>query len=140
MGIINRSKDISEQKDQVEVLVKDTVTGKDYLLHRAPRAQKIVDAKCLAVGMSGAPTGTLKLQRFVVGAGLTTISISGALTHSAIGTSGAQTFSLPATGSSLLNLQAGDALVMTTAVANTALEQALVNVVVQNIQDIKGWA
>lgn len=139
MAIVNRSLDSTEQKELVEVEITSTTTGKDYILHKAPRAQRITDAKCTVVGMSGAPTGTLKLQRFVVGAGLTTISISGALTHSAIGTSGSQTFSLPAAGSSLLELAAGDFLVMTTAVANTGVEQAFVSVVVQNLQDIKTW-
>lgn len=139
MANINRSMDVSEQKDLVEALVKDTVTGKDYILHKAPRAQRITDAKCTVVGMSGAPTATLKLQRFVVGAGLTTISISGALTHTAIGTSGTQTFSLPAAGSSLLELAAGDFLVMTTGASNAAVEQAFASVVVQNLQDIKTW-
>lgn len=139
MPNINRTMDVSEQKDLQPALVAPTVTGKDYVVHRAPRAQTITDAKAIVVGMSGAPTSTLKLQRFVVGAGLTTISISGALTHTAIGTSGAQTYSLPATGSSLLQLSAGDVVVATSGGANAAVEQLMVQLVVQNIQDVKQW-
>lgn len=139
MGIINRTMDASEQKELVQAEITSTTTGKDYIVHKAPRAQVITDAKATAVGMSGAPTATLKLQRFVAGAGLTTISISGALTHVAIGTSGTQTFSLPATGSSLLSLAAGDVLVATTGGTNAGLEQAFIQVVVQNLQDTKAW-
>ena len=139
MGIINRTKDISEQKELIQGNFALAATGKDMILHKAPRAQLITDAKCTAVGLSGTPTATLKLQRFVVGAGLTTISISGALTISAIGTSGTQTFSLPATGSSLLQLAAGDVLVVTTGGTNAGTEQTMVDVVVQNVQDIKAW-
>lgn len=139
MPNINRTMDASEQKDLVAAEVTATVTGKDYIIHKAPRAQTITDAKCTVVGMSGAPTSTLKLQRFVVGAGLTTISISGALTHTAIGTSGSQTYSLPATGSSLLALAAGDFVVATSGAANAAVEQMFVDLVVQNVQDIKSW-
>lgn len=139
MGIVNRTLDTSEQKELVQQDLVATSTGVDYVIHKAPRAQTLIDAKATAVGLSGTPTATLKLQRFVVGAGLTTIAISGALTHSAIGTSGTQTFSLPAAGSSLLSLAAGDFLVVTTAGTNAGLAQLLVDVVVQNVQDIKAW-
>lgn len=139
MANVNRSMDISEQKDLQTALATATATGKDYIVHRAPRAQTLTDAKAIAVGLSGAPTATLKLQRFVAGAGLTTIAISTALTHTAIGTSGAQSFSLPASGSSLLALAAGDVVVATTGGSNAGLEQLMVQIVVQNIQDIKQW-
>lgn len=139
MGIVNRSKDVSEQYENIDMMQSGTVTGKNYLVGRAKRPCQIQTARATAVGMSGAPTATLKLQRFVVGAGLTTISISGALTHTAIGTSGVQTFSMPAAGSSLLDLQAGDFVVATTAGTDAALEQLLVEVIVKNIQDIKSW-
>lgn len=139
MGIVNRTKDVSEQKEVVQKTFTATVTGKDYVVLNAPHALQLSEAKGIAVGMSGAPTATLKLQRFVVGAGLTTIAISGALTHTAIGTSGAQGFSMPAAGSSLLNLQAGDVLVCTTGGTNAGLEQLNVAVIVKALQDIKTY-
>ena len=139
MGIINRTMDASEQKELVTKTITSTTTGKDYVLYRAPRSVILSDAKAVVVGMSGAPTSTLKLQRFVVGAGLTTISVSGALTHTAIGTSGVQTFSLPAAGSSLLAMQAGDFLVCTSGASNAAVEQLMVDLVVYAVQDIKTW-
>ena len=139
MGIINRTMDLSEQKDLVQAEYGPTTTAKSYVVYRAPRACMITDAKATVVGMSGAPTSQLALQRFVVGAGLTTISIGGALTHTAIGTSGTQGYSLPATGSSLLSLQAGDFVVATAGGTNAGVEQLFVNLVIQNIQDIKAW-
>lgn len=139
MGILNRTLDVSQQKELIEANFALAATGKDLIVHKAPCYQLITDCRATAVGLSGAPTTTLKLQRFVVGAGLTTISISGALTHTAIGTSGSQQYSLPAAGSSLLMLAPGDFLVATTGVANTGTEQTIVHLVVQNIPDIKPW-
>lgn len=139
MGIINRSKDVSEQKEDACVSLSETVTGKSYPIFVAPRAMQISDAKAYVAGMSGAPTGTLKLTRFVAGAGATTITISGALTHVAFATSGMETFSLPAAGSSLLDLQKNDVLLYVTGAANAALEKAQVQVVLKNMQDIKSW-
>jgi len=139
MSNVNRNMHESEQKENLARTFQATATGKDLIICHLPYPVQIKDAKATVVGMSGAPTATLKLQRFVTGAGLTTISISGALTHTAIGTSGAQGFSLPAAGSSLLDLQAGDFLVATTGGSNAAVEQLNVNVVVKAIQDIKSW-
>jgi hypothetical protein len=139
MGIVNRTKDLSEQKEALVAQINNSGTGIDYPVAIVERPVTIMDAKCAALGMSGAPTSTLKIQRFVVGAGNTTIAISGALTHVAYGTSGYQTYSLPAAGSSLLNLQKGDLLVATTGGANAGLVSKLVDVVVQNIQDVKSW-
>lgn len=139
MGNINRTDDVSQQKDLVQQNLLAVPTGATMLLHKAPRAQTITDAKMSAVGISGSPTATLYLQRFVVGAGLTSIAISGALAVQNVGTSGSQTFSLPAAGSSLLQLASGDILTVITGGANSAVVEALVDVVVQNIQDYKGW-
>lgn len=140
MGIVNRTLDTSEKNKQMDVTINNTVTGKDYIVYRAPCAMEIVDARAAGVGLSGTPTSTLKLQRFVTGAGLTTISISGALTVTAIGTSGALQYSLPAAGSSLLSLAAGDVVVATSAGTNAALEQQYVSLVVKSLQDIRTWA
>lgn len=139
MGIINRTLDTSEQLEKVQLYQTNTVTATTYLIYRCPRAMQIQSARSLCFGLSGAPTGTLKLTRFVSGAGQTTISISGALTHTAFGTSGVQSLSLPAAGSSLLNLQSGDVLEYVTATANTALTDLLVEVVLKSVADIKTW-
>lgn len=140
MGITNRTKDLSEQKDLVEVLIDDTITGRIYPIYTAPRAQTLLDARSVCLGLSGAPTMSLFLNRFVVGTGGFSAAIGGALTASAFGTSGAQQYSLPAVGSSLLALQSGDWISVKAGAANAALTDCMVNMVVQNVQDIKGWS
>lgn len=139
MGIVNRSMDSSEQQENLKLKVEGTVTGTTYHLQHIPRPMQIQDAKSVCLGLSGTPTAQLAVSRFVVGAGLTTINIGAALTQAALGTSGVQGFSLPAAGSSLLELQAGDVLAVVTGGANSALDQMEVDVVVKNLQDIKSW-
>lgn len=139
MGIVNRTKDTSEQKEGLEAQINTTSTGVDYPIALIECPVLITDAKTACLGLSGTPTSTLKVQRFVAGAGNTTIAISGALTITAYGTSGYLTYSLPAAGSSLLQLQKGDLLVATSGGANSGLVSQLVDVVIQKLQDIKTW-
>jgi len=58
------------------------------------------------------------------------------LTVPAFGTSGVASASLAAGGSTLLNLSAGQVLVVTTSGANTASDDLLVEVVLEKLQDI----
>jgi len=141
MGIVNRTKDVSEQKDLiVDTVHSGTSTGVTYPIYTAPRAQTITDLRSYCFGLSGAPTSTLKMNRFVSGSGMTVISISGALTLSAFGTSGGQQYSLPAAGSSLLQLQSGDMLFLEQGGSNAAVAKLLTELVVQNVMDIKPWS
>lgn len=139
MSIANRTKDLSEQKDLQMFTIDDTITGRIYPIYLAPRAQTITDAKSFALGLSGAPTTSLFLNRFIVGTGFASYAIGGALTVSALGTSGYQTFSLPATGNSVLALSAGDVITAKVGGANAALTDMGIELVVQNIQDFKTW-
>lgn len=139
MGIINRSQDVSEQYEKVALYQKGTVTATNYVVYRCPRPMLISTARAYAAGLSGAPTSTLYVERFVVGTGAATFAVGGALTHAAFGTSGIQSYSLPASGSSLLQCQTGDVIRVLTAGSNAALTDLMVEVVVQNIQDIKTW-
>lgn len=140
MANINRTDDISQQKDLVvHSISAGTSTGVTYGIYVVPRAQTLLDARSACIGLSGAPTSALSLQRFVAGAGATVIAIGGALTLAAFGTSGNQQYSLPASGSTLLNLQAGDRVFMTAGGSNAAVANLLTELVVLNIQDIKTW-
>lgn len=139
MSIINRSLDVSEQQESVKLKVEGSVTGTTYILKHVARPVELQKAKHVCLGLSGTPTVKLALSRFVVGAGQTTIDITGALTQVAFGTSGVQSFSLPASGSSLLKLQKDDLLVAITAGTNAAVAQMDIDVVVKNLQDIKSW-
>ncbi len=141
MSIINRTKDVSEQKDVV-ICGNDysgTATAGIYPVYVAPRAQLLTDAKNMALGLSGAPTMALFLNRFVIGTGAASYAIGGALTVSAFGTSGYQTYSLPATGNSVLALAAGDFITVKAGGSSAALTSNVIELVIQNIQDVRSW-
>lgn len=137
MGIINRTLDVTQQKVVVESNIDGTITGRVYPVYVAPRAQTLVDVRNTALGLSGAPTMSLFLNRFVVGTGAQSFAVGGALTVSAFGTSGSQQYSLPAVGSSLLAMQSGDWLSVKAGASNAALDEDMVSMVVQNIADIQ---
>ncbi len=139
MGIINRTLDSSEQKQLVEVLIDDTITGRVYPVYTAPRAQTLTDARNICLGLSAAPTMSLFLNRFVVGTGGISAALGGALTVAAFGTSGAQQYSLPASGSSLLALQSGDWISVKAGGAGAAVTDNMLELVVQNVSDVKAW-
>lgn len=135
MSIVNRALDSSEQKRTLEVYQKGTVTGQAYVLGIIPHAATIVgNAKHHGLGLSGAPTSTLQVSRFVVGAGLTTFAIGPALTVVTTGTSGLQSLVVSAP-----QLQAGDILQVAAGAANAALTDLHVQLVIQALQDIKSW-
>lgn len=140
MGIINRTLDVSEQKALAEVLIDDSITGRVYPIYVAPRAQTLVDARSACLGLSGAPTMSLFLNRFVIGTGGQSFAVGGALTLSAFGTSGSQQYSLPAVGSSLLSMQSGDWLSVKAAGSNAAVTDNMISLVIQNVMDIKPWS
>jgi hypothetical protein len=89
-----------------------------------------------AVGLSGAPSVLLQVMRG--GSGGTTIACAiSAMILVEIGNTGVIGYSgLAATGSTLLNVQAGDILQFQTGVANTAARGLLLEVVVKKTQDI----
>lgn len=134
MGIVNRTKDSSEQQWLANENLTVTVTGKSDAVVQVPQAGTIIGAKLAGVGLSGAPTAQLQIRRFVVGAGQTLIPLGGALTIVACSTSGPQTYTFSTTA-----LNAGDTIVCTHAGSNAGLEQLNVAVVIQSIQDIKTW-
>lgn len=141
MAIINRSLDTSEQYELVTSAdIKGTVNATNYFVYRAPRPQKLISAKAYSAGLSGAPVTNLYVERFVVGTGASTFQIGFSLTNAAFGTSGVQTISLAADGSSLLQLQAGDVVrILTAGGTGAALTDLAVQLVVQNVADIKTW-
>lgn len=140
MGIVNRTKDLSEQKESLTVVATNPVTGQDLPIAIIERACVITDAKVSLLGISGAPNILLKALRFVAGTGGSSFAIGSTFTFSAFGTSGFASYSLPAVGSTLLNLQKGDLLLAVQAGgASAASTTTVIDVVVQNIQDTKTW-
>jgi hypothetical protein len=138
MGIINRDLDPTQQ---VETYDAETgVTGVSQLIYfgMIPYQGQIVRIASSAFGVSGTPNLGVQIQRFVTGAGLTTIPVNGSslLAVTALSTSGIQVHSLPTYGASLVQLLAGDNIQIVTSGANSAATYTI-NVVVQCLQDIK---
>lgn len=134
MGIQNRSLEDEQKKELHCSLIRGSATGESDIVFHAPHAMDIDSAKLSAVGLSGSPTAQLQIQRFVTGAGQTTIALGPAVTLVAVGTSGPQSFSFSSTA-----LQAGDQIVATHAGTNAAVDQLAVAMVVEATQDIKSW-
>jgi len=139
MAIVNRDKDASEQR-YVFTSNQSAVVGVSAIVHLgvAPCAGQLLAVASNAFGLSGSPILGVQIQRFVVGSGLTTIPVNGSslLTVVAYSTSGLQTHSLPASGSTLVQLLKGDDIQLVTSGANTAANY-VAEAVVQILQDIK---
>lgn len=139
MAIVNRDKDTTEQRylfgfnSQVVVGVSGVVN-----LGIAPCAAQVLAVATAGIGLSGSPILGLQVQRFVVGAGNTVIPLNGSslLTVTAYSTSGMQTHTLTAAGTTLVGLQKGDILQVVTSGANTAAVYVH-EAVIQILQDVK---
>lgn len=142
MAIVNRTLDASEQRRSFTASFTGSSTslvlGNTLMLGVVPYNSVLSAITVAAIGLSGSPTMDLRVNRFIVGTGVTTIA-GGAttLTLTAWGTSGVQAMVLAASGSSFLNLLANDVLVLTQAGANTATTSQCVTYVLQATQDIK---
>ncbi len=144
MAIGNRELDVSQQKDVYNWVSAahggTTVnTGATAWIGMVPYPGVIQSLRAVATGNSGLPS--VALQIFRAGAGGTTIacSISTLIMYEAgasvmVGYSG-----LAATGSTLLQVQAGDVLQFQTGVANTACGKLVLEVVVKKTQDIVSY-
>lgn len=139
MGIINRTLDASEQKESVRVAVLSPVNTSEVMVP-IERACTLDAAKASLLGISGAPTVFLRGLRFIAGTGGSSFAIGTSQAITAFGTSGVLTYSLPASGSTLLNLQAGDCVIVNFGGGTgAAATSSVVDLVFKNIQDIKTW-
>ncbi len=140
MAIVNRTKDASEQRDAYNSSWGAVATG--VTLHAAliPFNSTLEGVRIAVAGVSGAPTYALRVLRFIVGTGVTTIA-GGAttLTPSTVGTSGVASMSLASSGSTLLNLLAGDLITITSGATDAAVTQLSTSIVIKGVQDIKTW-
>jgi hypothetical protein len=149
MAIVNRDKDASEQKE-VFVWTSSPASGISYGLGLGvgvtvmaagpmPFPYILQSISAVATGNSGGPQLVPLIVRPAVG-GVTTIpvSISNMVIPNAasMSTSSLNYSGLAPTGSTLLLGQRGDILVFATAVANSAVNTLVVNMVVKKTQDI----
>lgn len=138
MAIVNRDLDVTQQRIAFETT--PGVIGVSTLIHVGivNCASQLLVVAHTAFGLSSTPTVGVQIQRFVVGAGLTTIPLNGSslLTIAAFSTSGIQTQTLPASGSTLLQLLKGDEIQLVTSTASSAATY-VVQAVTQILQDVK---
>jgi hypothetical protein len=140
MALVNRDKDPSEQKMEFNWVGATQInTGYTAWIAMVPYPCTIQSARAMAVGVSAAMQVAFQAQRFAGGNTVIALGISNMILQN-FGTSGIQGYSgLAASGSTLLNLQAGDVLLFQTSVANSACSNLLLEVVVKKTQDIVAY-
>ena len=137
MALVNRDKDVSEQKDVWSASVNLAATGVTLNVGPAiPYPCQIKNAVAQVSGISGTPVLTLGVYRFIAGSGATAFTgVASALT---IGVSGVVTFaSLAAVGTTLSLLQQGDQLFCSVTGSSSSVYNTSVEVVTQALQDVK---
>lgn len=137
MPIIAREYDGSEKRILVTSEFSNLAAG-TYGVEIVPGPYQIDAVRVAATGLTSAPTVQIAARRFISGVGATTINIGATLlTITAWGTSGVQSYLLPATGSSLLQLAENDVLSVIT--ASGGVTEMSVSFVLRTLQDIKSY-
>lgn len=140
MAITNRALDPSEQQSMLNARHGLTVNAQESFVHLIERPMSIQDMKIAVNGVSGAPTVMLRALRFTAGTGGSSFNIGSTFALTEYGTSGYLSFSLPASGSTLLSLRRGDVLMLIFGGgASAAFLNGATEIVTKNIQDIKTW-
>lgn len=139
MAVVNRSLDASEQRKVLSANFGLVATGVTLAVAQIPQPMTVQAIQIQAAGVSGTLSGGLYIQRFIVGTGFTSIAFGSSFAPPDFGVSGvpAVGVSLPAAGSSLLNLLANDTIVLKTTGSNAAAMNLSVNMVLLPTQDIR---
>lgn len=136
MGIINRTLDASEQKESKAAVYRTVVTSTEAALCVIERPCTLQQFASVCTGISGTPSAILRVNRF----GSTSYFVGLTMLVPDVGLSGPMlAASLPAAGSTLLQLQKNDVITVAFGGANSAAVSVAAEIVVQNIQDIKSW-
>lgn len=145
MGILNRTKEASEQRVVLAVSNAATATGVTLTMGIVPYPSVVDCGQIAAWGLSGAPSYAVIAQRFIAGSGVTQVTVATGTSNipAEFGTSGAGAFGASlfgasglVVGSSIL-LLANDLLTVVSGVANAAAKGLAVSVVLRPIQDTK---
>lgn len=138
MAIVNRDLDASEQRVVLNPMVGAIATAVTKQLAVLAFPCTLQSVRTSALGVSNAMQVAFQVNRFIAGAGATAIGLGiSNLILVNQGTSGVQGYSgLAATGSTLLNLAAGDVLQIVTSVTNGNSTDLAFNIVLKKVQDI----
>jgi hypothetical protein len=145
MALVNRDKDVSEQKEVLQAHLGAVVTGASIMSVMIPYPAILDAIDVAAQGVSGLPTWQFNILRFA--GGLTAIAVGvSTLAVQTLGTSGVQQVAgfsavgvLPALApqsSTLAVLQAGDVISIVSGGANSAVGESVVAVVIKKTQDV----
>jgi hypothetical protein len=145
MAILNRTKDISEQRVVLPFANAATATGVTLTVGVVPWPAVIDCAQMAAWGLSSAPSYELALNRFIVGTGFTTIVLAKGTSNvvAEYGTSGPGAIGglsamiCVSSGSTLAQLLPNDVLTITSGVANSAAKGVAFSIAIRPIQDAK---
>ena len=144
MAVVNRTLDPSQQRTVMHLALGAVATGVTSIVGIVPWPC-VIDATQLALnGVSATPTYELGVNRFIVGSGFTYLIIakgtSNALAYD-YGVSGVVSTGMfqAAAGSTLLNLQANDQLVLTSGGSGAAVKSLAIGCVLRPIKDIKKY-
>jgi hypothetical protein len=135
MPIINQNLDTSEKKIAETVTIGALATGVTSLLKLMPFDGLLQGFNLAVFGVSGSPAYSLSVYRATSG-GQTTIPLGVSLSGQAFGTSGPVGATISGAGVTLL---AGDALVLVTGGANSAVSSAVATTCVSALADFKSY-
>lgn len=146
MAIVNRDKDVSEQKECIFYSsasgagASPLVTGITKIIAMVPYPCTLQSIGVGAFGVSSAMQVAFSKQ-YYAGGGMTVVGIGiSNLVLQNMGVSGQIGYSgLAVPGSTLLNFNMGDQLILTTSVANSACSDLLLNIVLKKVQDIVSY-
>jgi hypothetical protein len=140
MSNINRTDDISQQKQNYTSGFINVPNLTVLPVATIERGMVITDCKITMHGVSGTPALYLEVYRFQGTTGSASFIIGQSFVCQAYGTSGFLSYSLPAVGSTLLNLMKGDVVVAVQAGGTgAATVVTTIDLICQNLQDVKTW-
>lgn len=140
MAIVNRTLDASEQRKtlQVKLVAAELVNGFSGIICIAPYPATLDAGSIALYGISGAPQFQLSVNRTGGAGGSFICAVGTSNIPLAMGTSGAWQVVLPAAGSTLLNIGAGDTILYAQpGGSGAAAVNAVISLVLKPIQDIK---
>jgi hypothetical protein len=140
MANLNRTDDISNQKQNFSAFQINVPNLTIFPVATIERGMVVTDCKVTMHGVSGTPALYLEVYRFQGSTGSASFIIGQSFVCQAFGTSGFLSYSLPASGSTLLNLMKGDVVVAVQAGGvGAATVITTVDLITQNLQDVKTW-
>lgn len=143
MAIVNRDLDVSQQIQEFGAVLNTTVGASaalNFFVAQMPFPATLKGVAVAANSISGAPQVSVSIQRWTAGGATVIPYVGSTLAVLAHGASAAyQMVPMATAGSTLLNLQAGDVVVLKQEFSggNVAIGNAVVTVAVQALQDIK---